>query len=52
MSESLWWSEFVPLVGPGFSKTQATQLHRTSLKRVGDAWKGNSFLLVETVKDH
>jgi hypothetical protein len=44
MGESMWWSEFAPLVGPGFSKAHATQLHKAGLKRVANAWHDGTFL--------
>lgn len=42
--ESFWWSSFIPLIGPGFSKARAAQLHRKGLKKVRDALAGDKII--------
>jgi hypothetical protein len=44
MCEPFWWSEFAPIIGPGFSKIRAAQLHRAGLRCLRDAWQGGTFL--------
>lgn len=46
--ESFWWSTFLPLMGAGFSKARAAQLHRQGLRCIRNALAGQRFLsLVE-----
>jgi hypothetical protein len=51
MNESFWWSEFAVLIGPGFSKSRAAQLHRAGLKRIQDAWEDGSLISVDRAKE-
>jgi hypothetical protein len=37
MNESFWWSEFAEIMGPGFAKSRAAQLHRVDLQYIQDA---------------
>lgn len=43
-NESLWWSPFLPLIGAGFSKLRAAQLHKQGLKSIRDVMVGSRFL--------
>lgn len=42
-NESLWWSSFLPLIGAGFCKLRAAQLHNQGMRCVRDAMTGNRF---------
>jgi hypothetical protein len=50
MSEPLWWSNFSTLIGPGFSKARATQLHQAGLRRLSDAWRDGALLSAAAVQ--
>lgn len=34
--ESFWWSSFLTMIGHGFSKLRATQLHHKGLRKIRD----------------
>lgn len=38
LSRSLWWNEHAPIIGAGFSRSRAGELHARGLLRVRDAW--------------
>ena len=42
--EPLWWSPFLPLIGPWFFRIRASQLHRAGLRCVQDARSGENFM--------
>lgn len=44
--ESFWWSSFVTAIGPSFSKTRASQLHRKGLMLLQDIYKERRFFSV------
>ncbi|KAG0573608.1 hypothetical protein KC19_VG193200 [Ceratodon purpureus] len=35
---SFWWNEYAPIIGAGFSRARAGELHARGLRRVRDAW--------------
>lgn len=48
MSKSFWWSDFATIIGPGFAKLRAAQLHRAGLRK--DAWEGDGFISAESAR--
>ena len=50
-NEPLWWSPFLSLISPWFSRSRATQLHKAGLRCVGDARANGSFMSVEEAVD-
>ena len=45
--ESLWWSPFLSLIGPGFSKSRATALHWQGLWQIRDTRIDGRFITEE-----
>lgn len=45
--ESFWWSTSFSLIGTGFSKICASQLHRAGLKCIRDARNDDSFMTAQ-----
>jgi hypothetical protein len=49
LSCSLWFCPLVPLIGPGFSKSRASALHKAGLRRYRDAMVEGRLLSAEEV---
>lgn len=38
LNTSFWWNEYVAVIGAGFSRSRAGELHARGLRRIRDAW--------------
>lgn len=47
---SLWHCPALTLIGPGFSKLQASQLHRAGISTYKDIWDGSNFITAEAAE--
>lgn len=54
LSQSFWWNEYARVIGVGFSRARAGELHAKGLQRVRHTWHHEQirFMTAEEIDDH